>query len=82
VDEAQPVLQHLSLSLVKQRYRPADAADVERLVVLVEHQDGTVYHIIRLLSIMNWLILIKKHQPGKSRILYGLACLAVARAAA
>jgi len=53
VDEAQPVLQHLSLSLVKQRYRPADAADVERLVVLVEHQDGTVYHIIRLLSIMN-----------------------------
>jgi hypothetical protein len=44
VDESGAVFQHFRLFLVDKDYRPADAADIERFVALVQYKNGTIKH--------------------------------------
>jgi hypothetical protein len=44
VDEPRAILQHLSLAAIHQDYRTPGTADIEWLVVLIQYQDGQVYH--------------------------------------
>ena len=44
VDKAGAVLQHLRLAVVKQYYRSPHSADIERFVVLVQHQNRKLYY--------------------------------------